>query len=349
MVLERAIGADLFPLAVASTTCALADDFPVPPPPSDWQLAMIAGYEQPAPGVVDRRAWRELTGKRWFGTGGYVVRDRAAAEALLAEIRAEDRPLDRAWSPCLDALRSYGTTPPLLVEVGVDIALTASLPVRPVVRGHRHRERTLEGAPIWWLNLDRRPDRRRWMEWQLRDWPGPVTRVRAVDGLLLDASELPTPEQDRYGRSERHIRGDTATDRSHRAAVEAIMEMRAYPSIILEDDARLTRRWAYTMPPKGWQLALLGSIPSTGESAQMAAEGWARLDRDSRFKSTHAYVVGDEAAARALQRAYLREFDGGSDLVWRSAFGKVTTYAAVPPRCRQGIGDTDVQWPADQS
>jgi hypothetical protein len=340
--LDAVIAEDRFPAAVLIGPLTAGAD-PGGPLPSDWRLAFLAGY--PFPGRADSppSRWLRLGDLKWCGLLSYAVRDRDVAIELRRAWAEELRPAERSMVPALGMFPTYGASPPVLVEPSLGNDFSPTPPVRPI-KSFRWKGRTLEGVPIWWINLDRRPHRRQWMRWQLRGWPGPVTRVRAVDGVTLSDEELPRPSMRRVDRTARQFRGDFACTRSHRFAIETLIATDRYPAIVLEDDARLQPGWAHVLPPEGWQLALLGSIPGGDEAIPPVVNGWTRVVR-ARWKLAHAYAVADCRAAQALQEAYRREADGAADLVWRPVFDKVTTYAAVPQRCKQAFGDTDIHTP----
>jgi hypothetical protein len=147
------------------------------------------------------------------------------------------------------------------------------------------------GYPVFYINLDRSPQRRQIVEDQLAfighsEW----YRVQAVDGRLHTQSQ--SQSQSRLSSSER------ACISSHLRAIRAAYESGCEIAVVMEDDAYFltTAVWPYTFPelvaneaPKGW--TLLNMYPSTAVCGE-------------RFKSSK-FVPHTETANCYLAACYL--------------------------------------------
>ena len=172
-------------------------------------------------------------------------------------------------------------------------------------------------AQIYYINLDRRPDRAALMTQQLDSTGIPYERIPAVDGRLWDG----TGWKARGRASESYWRGSAGCYFSHIRAAERALEVGRFPALILEDDAEIIG--PLTLPDDG-QLIRLGG-----------------LDRVDRVYGCHATAFKTrECLAAWLQ--YLRTHRNTADSVL-IAFSKTIPTAYVRPwSIIQGSGYSDI-------
>jgi hypothetical protein len=342
--LDAVIEAEIYPALVVDAT---AEPAPVghtasATPPVDAEILLLGGYRRARTEPSGPQRWvPAITG--WYGVLAYIVNSPAAAIALRHAWRAEDAEPDIAWNVPLAASRSAGIEPPILV----DTALLAHNP-----RPHAAAPGCLSGAPIWWINLDRRPDRRRSVLAQLGDWPGSLTRLQAPDGLDLpdwqirDYASLQPDLPWRLRGGDHLIRGEIACTRGHGLAMTAILDAGIYPAIVVEDDIMLGPSWAQWTPPPGWDLLTMGSRLSKATVQARAGlpldPGWHQHRPGEIWHQMHAYAVANEATAAALHRAARAE-TSVIDLAWHSVLSTRACYLETPRSAVQQRADSDLR------
>jgi tetratricopeptide (TPR) repeat protein len=210
----------------------------------------------------------------------------------------------------------------------------------------------LPGAPdaasdyeIAYINLDRSVERRRRIEFLLRDCPVPVNRIPAVDGSRLPmASALHLT-----GGKEGFVqRGTLACALSHVAAWEWMVARGLPHCLILEDDAspmvRMPWRIADLALPEGYEICFVNEAqePRLADTerdtadafrAYGLAEAWQSLPLDNTAPRATGYFLS-LAGARGLLARCARDGVGrggrAADIDWQLVAYSIASPADLP-------------------
>lgn len=188
----------------------------------------------------------------------------------------------------------------------------------------------LAGAPIYWINLDRRQDRRAQMEERLAGWIGPVERIPAIDGQAIPPERL-APWLAKRRNRERifNIPAELGCTMSHIRAVEMALERGIFPAMVFEDDAVPTVRWWQQQLPDGWRVAMLGGFLDRTSDPVRPVDGWADL-HGIHWLGAYAYAISSPETARRLLERWTT-FDHTLDVMLWSFFPPGEWFGAVPP------------------
>jgi len=184
-------------------------------------------------------------------------------------------------------------------------------------------------APIAWINLDSRTDRRAWMELLLAGWDGPVERIPAVPASTISAPDLDAYRRkfgDVTARNFRIAGAELACLRSHRKAAQATIDRGRFPAIIFEDDVITTAGWWQARPPAGWDIALLGGRSGREDVPRGTVDGWTRIS-DRFWSGAWAYAIANPTAALRLVEYWQHE-DAAADFAWLRLSPSLAIYGA---------------------
>lgn len=177
------------------------------------------------------------------------------------------------------------------------------------------------------INLDRRPERWQFMEYQFAKYGIPGRRMSAVDGQTMDAAKLAESGiitqwalQRYYLPTEEKLFGTDLTDggigcaMSHiyiwRDIIKLVDEGKATPQsmfLVLEDDCMFADDFTEEMVldrlkhvPDDWEMIYLGGQDLMGKHGKYTvAEGVRRLYNG--FRETTAYVINEAGAKACLE------------------------------------------------
>ncbi len=206
----------------------------------------------------------------------------------------------------------------------------------------------MNNVPLYVVNLESQPERRRFMESQLAALPDGfrIEWIRAVDGRALSETEIradydPAIAVRTTGRPLN--RGEIGCALSHRAIYRRMIEVQEPFAVVLEDDVALGEEFpevclalAQQVDPERPRIFLLGNffVPSVWKRPLRGTPF--RLARAWRGRSTLAYALSS-AAARALNSAQTpirRAADWWPDL---ERNGIIETWGIHPPCAMAGV------------
>jgi hypothetical protein len=170
---------------------------------------------------------------------------------------------------------------------------------------------------IYYINLDRRPDRAAEMTAELARMGYVGKRVAAIDGRAWDGQGWK-----KQGRAkEAYWRGAAGCWLSHIKALHAAVAINVFPCLILEDDAVFVAQPVF---PEGCDIARFGG-----------------LDRPHGTWGTHAIGYRTRAAA-AEYLAFLKSHRNTADSVL-NAYGKAALVRPWAVVQREGFSDIESQ------
>jgi len=195
--------------------------------------------------------------------------------------------------------------------------------------------------PIFYINLASRPDRREFMDDQLRALGLVGTRIEAVTPADISAEEA-----NLYcnGENPNYLRkNELACTRSHELCWQTMLDMGAERALVFEDDVKISARLPEllnaldTIDAELIRIDALGSTIRVYPVDQTTARGIAIR----RFRSTTAgsagYIINRSAARKFLGHPQLRE--RAFDLVLYDPFEKpgsdVSRVLTEPALCQQ--------------
>jgi glycosyl transferase family 25 len=156
----------------------------------------------------------------------------------------------------------------------------------------------MQTIPVYYINLDRSPDRRAFMEDQFEKLGLSATRIAAVDGFALNAAQM---------AGAMLPPGELGCFMSHRLAWKAFLDTDKPHAIILEDDVRLGEYLSMLASSSRWipddadivRLETLGR--RIGISTAMRAIPGGNISRLlTRDVGTAGYLLNRREAARLL-------------------------------------------------
>jgi len=173
----------------------------------------------------------------------------------------------------------------------------------------------LTDTKVYYINLDKRPDRRKQFEGQLAlaAMP-PVERIPAVHGLSVDIKKdkrigMNTRVQvvTEYRRShyEIHSRGAIGASLSHLKVWQAFLKSGAKYALIMEDDAQLPATFALMVKdcakdlPEHWDAWILGWSHTPVDTGKDASP----FKRILHFIGAHCYILTRKAAQAFVDEA----------------------------------------------
>ena len=210
--------------------------------------------------------------------------------------------------------------------------------------------------PIFYINLDSRPDRRAFMEQQFEALGLTATRVTA-----LTPSQLPAALLQSCTSPERYIRmtsTEVACCASHQRAIGAALDTATPHAVILEDDAILSPRFAQALGhfahtrPEVDLLRLeesLHSVRFERAASDLGIGLRSRLWRDNCNWGSSGYMVSRQGAKAILDAdLYQMAFD---DFIFSPHIHlarQITIRQCEPGLCRQlpmssSVGQSDLQ------
>jgi len=176
----------------------------------------------------------------------------------------------------------------------------------------------LTDVNIYYINLDKRADRKKNFEAQLAlaAMP-PIQRIPAVHGLSLDTrfdkqigvhTRVQVITEHRRSHYEIHSRGALGASLSHIKAWKTFVDSGAEYALIIEDDAQLPATFAMMFRdsvkdlPDDWAIWILGwnNKPSDVKSSDKKSN----FRQILHFVGAHCYVIKRKAAQTLLQEAY---------------------------------------------
>ena len=197
---------------------------------------------------------------------------------------------------------------------------------------------------IFYINLERRPDRRGHIERQLAaaGLADRAERVPAVDGRALDLAALPAGTVNRRGLRDLMYpgepnglsltRGALGLALTYRALWERIARGTGGQHLVLEDDAALCEGFAGRLeelvaglPPR-WDLVYLGY--SAGAAATFEPRGDRAAVPRGQINCTHAYLVTASGANKLLDRCFPLGHQIDTEMYLN--FPHLEVYCAVP-------------------
>lgn len=162
--------------------------------------------------------------------------------------------------------------------------------------------------PIFFINLDRVPDRAQFMQAQFDGLGLTATRLRAVDAHDMDRPAGYDPGQRRHNRWAL-TQSEIACFESHRAAWARIAQSGPQGGVVCEDDAFLSKafsNFSATFQPDafdGHLIKLDGVNQITRFAAPVAQAGVQLRTIRSAMGSAAAYYMTQEAAEQAIARS----------------------------------------------
>ncbi|MGS1093817.1 glycosyltransferase family 25 protein [Aquamicrobium terrae] len=160
---------------------------------------------------------------------------------------------------------------------------------------------------VYYINLDRSPERRAWFTQQAEALGLDLVRVPAVDGRELPAGELDHWRQLSEG-NKILSRGEIGCFLSHRKAWEAVLAAQEKWAFIAEDDIHFSRNAAAFLCDDSWIPAQAGLIKAETDLRrhEFSPTSWPTPFGHElrRLKSTHlgagGYLLTPEAASHLL-------------------------------------------------
>ncbi len=222
----------------------------------------------------------------------------------------------------------------------------------------RVREKIQPGpvfTSIYFINLDRRPKKRKRLETDLvplKKLAGDIIRFGAVDGEALSPSSIDSRiigarGADDLTRTDKTFglsltKGAIGCALSHKKIWEEVVGAKKERVLILEDDAVILPDFVDTIPkiigelPKKWDILYLGSGQYTIDKRISP-----HLARPSRIYGLFGYVINWRGARRLLKHGFPLRYQLDTQL-WLN-FGKVKPLVAVPLVVGEKKGPSDVQ------
>lgn len=195
--------------------------------------------------------------------------------------------------------------------------------------------------PIFYINLASRPDRREFMETQLRELGLEGTRVEAVTPADISPEDIA-----RYcnGANPSYLRKtELACTLSHERVWQVLLETKADRALVFEDDVRISSRLPRFLADMGPSDAEIIRIETDGRPTRVFPIHQTTDDGIGlrRFRSapygTAGYIIGRSAATKLLGHPALRHRQ--VDMVMSDSFAQpgmsITRVLADPALCQQ--------------
>jgi glycosyl transferase family 25 len=175
----------------------------------------------------------------------------------------------------------------------------------------------LTDTKIYYLNLDKRPDRNeQFIKQEALAIMPPIERITAIHGLSLDIKKdkrisLNTRVQviTEYRRShyEIHSRGALGASLSHYKAWQAFLKTNAKYALIMEDDAQLPTTFALMIAdcakdlPPNWAIWILGWNHNPVDNTHKNSSPFRRIIH---FVGAHCYILTRGAAKELIDNMF---------------------------------------------
>lgn len=166
------------------------------------------------------------------------------------------------------------------------------------------------GLPVFLINLDRRPDRRDYMEAQLAAMGLPVTRISAKDAEVVPDAEI-AAEVALSGHLIRMGRGSQCNALNHFEIMRRLVAGGAPAAVVLEDDIELSPDLAGFARDGTWLPAGVGII---------RLEKWSRRVTK---KLLGPELGASPVAGRSIRRMYSRVGGSGAYIITRGAAERI--------------------------
>ena len=166
------------------------------------------------------------------------------------------------------------------------------------------------GLPVFLINLDRRPDRRDYMEAQLAAMDLPVTRISAKDAEVVPDAEI-AREVALSGHLIRMGRGSQCNALNHFEIMRRLVAGGAPAAVVLEDDIELSPDLAGFARDGAWLPAGVGII---------RLEKWSRRVTK---KLLGPELGASPVAGRSIRRMYSRVGGSGAYIITRAAAERI--------------------------
>lgn len=168
----------------------------------------------------------------------------------------------------------------------------------------------MSGLPVFLINLDRRPDRRAYMEAQLDAMGLRATRIAARDAETMTDAEI-APEVATSGHLIRMGRGSQCNALNHFEIMRRLIASDAPAAITLEDDIELSPDLAAFAADGDWLPEGVGVI---------RLEKWSRRVTK---KLLGPEIGRSPAPGRSLRRLYSRIGGSGAYVITRGAAARI--------------------------
>jgi glycosyl transferase, family 25 len=174
--------------------------------------------------------------------------------------------------------------------------------------------------PVYFINLDRSPDRRAFMEQQFARLGMHAERVTGLDGAC---GKLPAWLAAQFPTASQLTPGEVGCYASHLATLSKIAAAKHEAAIVLEDDATLSpdfievTRGAIAAAPAGWDVLHFSAAPKQPRHV-VKRFGSSALVRYSRLPvGSAAYAVSLKGAQKLMaERMRVRPFDMEFRYAW---------------------------------